>query len=267
MTSGNPDAVGPAPEGRGSGSQRRSLPWLARRVHGLAAATGIFLLSGLFASLLGVAAFSALTDEVLDGETARFDRAVLLWLQERATPLLDGIAGNVTALGDTLVVVVLAIVAGSLLWLLGRTGYAALLFVSVGGASIISPVLKSVFDRPRPRLVDVGAAYAEASPAYPSGHATLSMVTFMVIAFIVHRLSETRTTGVVALCLAGVAVVLIGLSRLYLGVHYPSDVLAGYIAGLAWAVLCAWFLAGWQATRAKKHQRFTAPESTAENSA
>jgi undecaprenyl-diphosphatase len=227
------------------------LAWLRRRLQSFHAVAGVLLTAGLVLSLLGLWALSGLTEGVMEGETLRFDEAVLRWMNARATPLLDRVALEVTALGDGLVVATIAVVAGTLLWLLGQRGYAALLAAAVGGAWVIYPVLKLVFDRPRPQLFEWRAHYALAS-SYPSGHATMSMVLLVVLAYIVHQLSDRRWTGVAAMLLAGIAVLLIGLSRLYLGVHYPSDVIAGYTIGFAWAVFCALAV---EALRFQRHAR------------
>ncbi len=214
------------------------LAWLRRRLHGFYAVAGVLLSAGLLLSLLGLWALSGLTEGVMEGETTRFDEGVLLWMNARATPGLDRVALRVTALGDGVVVAAISLVAGTLLWLLGQRAYAALLATGVGGAWVIYPVLKLVFDRPRPQLFEWRAHYAHAS-SYPSGHATMAMVLLVVLAYIVHRLAGRRRIGVAAMLLAGAAVLLIGLSRLYLGVHYPSDVIAGYVVGFTWAVFCA----------------------------
>jgi undecaprenyl-diphosphatase len=89
------------------------------------------------------------------------------------------------------------------------------------------------------RAVALAVTHYAMASSYPSGHATMSMVLLVVLAYIVHQLSDRRWPGVAAMLLAGAAVLLIGLSRLYLGVHYPSDVIAGYAIGFAWAVFCA----------------------------
>jgi undecaprenyl-diphosphatase len=225
--------------------------WLGRRLRGFYAAAGVLLTAGLLLSLLGVYALSGLTEGVMEGETVRFDEGVLLWMNARATPWLDRVALEVTALGGGLVVATISVVAGTLLWLLRQRAHAALLAAAVGGAWVIYPVLKLAFDRPRPRLFEWRAHYAVSS-SYPSGHATMSMVLLVVLAYVVHRLSDRRATGVAAMLLAGAAVLLIGLSRLYLGVHYPSDVIAGYVVGFAWAVFCALAV---EALRSRRHAR------------
>ncbi|MBR9989410.1 MAG: phosphatase PAP2 family protein [Gemmatimonadetes bacterium] len=212
--------------------------WVWGHVRSFHARAGVVLTGGLVLALAALWALSALTEGVLEGDTARIDRAVLLWLNSRATPWLDVTAVEITALADTLVVVLLAAVAAAILSVVGRSAYAWLLAASVGGGSILTFVLKAVFDRPRPQVFEWRAHYETTTAAYPSGHSTMSMVTLVTIAFIIHRLSKRRRVGVIAASVAAAIVLLIGLSRMYLGVHYPSDVLAGYMIGFAWAVFC-----------------------------
>ena len=206
--------------------------WLWRRLHGFYAVAGVLLSVGLVLSLLGLWALSGLTEGVMEGETDQVDRAVLRWLNARATPALDLVAMEVTALGNGVVVAVIATVAGTLLWLLGQRAYALLLAAAVAGAWVTYPVLKLLFDRPRPQLFEWRAHYAHSS-SYPSGHATMSVVLLVVLAYIVHRLSRRRSVSAAAMLFAGTAVLLIGVSRLYLGVHYPSDIVAGALLGAA----------------------------------
>ena len=207
-------------------------------IRGFYALAGLFLSAGFVLALLGLWGLGALTESVLEGDTLRFDKRVLLWMNAHATEWLDIAALEVTALGDILVVLTITAVAGALLFLLGQRAYAGLIAVAVGGAWIINPMLKSVFDRPRPQLFEWRAHYAGLS-SFPSGHATMSMVLFVVLAYVIHRLAERRWMEIVAMVLAGTYVLLIGVSRLYLGVHYPSDVLAGYVVGFSWAIFCA----------------------------
>jgi undecaprenyl-diphosphatase len=248
------------PWGGGSATARPPLAWLPRRLRAFYATAGALLTAGLVLALLGVLALWALAAKVMAGRTVRFDEGVLLWMNRRATPVLDLAALQVTALGNGLVVAVICLVAGTLLWLVGHRAYAALLAVGVGGAGVIYPVLKRVFDRPRPQLFEWRADYAHSS-SFPSGHATLSMVLLVLLAYVVHRLSRRRWTSAVAALVAGAAVLLVGVSRLYLGVHYPSDVIAGYVIGFSWAVFCALAL---EALRARRRRRGTR-ESRAES--
>lgn len=219
----------PSPLAGAEGRRRR-----AERSYTVA---GAFLAAGLLLPLLGVWALFALTGGVTAGRAVGFDERGLLWMNSRGTPLLDRMALEVTALGEGLVVGAIALVAGTLLWLMGQRLYAALLAAAVGGAWAIYPVLKLLFDRPRPQLWEWPAHLATSS-SFPSGHATLSMALLAALAYIIHRLSRRRT-GIAALLLGGAAVLLVGLSRIYLGVHYPSDVIAGYVVGSCWAACCA----------------------------
>jgi undecaprenyl-diphosphatase len=212
--------------------------WLLRGLHAFYAMAGRLLTAGLVMALLAMWALFGLAAGVMAGRTARFDEGVLLWMNRRATPTLDVAALQVTALGNGLVVATICVVAATFLWLAGHRAYAALVTAGVGGASVIYPLLKLAFDRPRPRLFEWRADYAHSS-SFPSGHATLSMALLALLAYAVHRLANRRAVSVAALLVAGTAVLLIGLSRLYLGVHYPSDVIAGYMVGFCWAVVCA----------------------------
>jgi undecaprenyl-diphosphatase len=239
------------PWGSGLAALLALVRWMRHRLHGFYAVAGMLLTAGLLLSLLGLWALSGLTEGVMEGETTRFDEGVLLWMNARATPSLDRVAMEVTALGEGLVVATITVVAGTLLWLLGQRAYTALLAAAVGGAGVIYPVLKLVFDRPRPQLFEWRAHYVLSS-SYPSGHATMAMVLLVVLAYIVYRLAGRRRTGVAAMLLAGALVLLIGLSRLYLGVHYPSDVIAGYVVGFSWAVFCALVV---EALRLQRHSR------------
>lgn len=201
--------------------------------------------------LLALGGLAGLTGAVLAGETDRFDREVLLWMEARGSPGLDVAALKVTALGDTLVVFAIAGVAATLLWLLGRRTYAALLVAAVAGARVVNPLLKLAVDRPRPGLFEWRTPYA-GDLAYPSGHASISMALLVALAYVVHRLSDRPWIGAAAALVAAAGVLGVGLSRLYLGVHYPSDVLAGYLVGFAWAVLCA---LGAESIRRRRRER------------
>lgn len=192
------------------------------------------------AALLG--GFGLLADAVVDGDTLNLDNAVLMALRtpgDATDPIgpawLEEAVRDVTALGSFSVLGILVIVAFAYLLLAGkqRTGW-FMVFAVVGG-TIISTVLKMLFDRPRPDLTGVAEVF---TASFPSGHATVSAVVFLTIGAM---LAETTPERRLQLFFIGVAValtVLVGLSRIYLGVHYPTDVLAGWSLGAAWALLC-----------------------------
>jgi undecaprenyl-diphosphatase len=143
---------------------------------------------------------------------------------------------DITALGST-VVLVMIVAAAVFYLLLARKGATALfLLVSVASGQVISSLLKATVDRPRPDLVSHLAEVQTLS--FPSGHAMLSAVTYLTLGALLARTAEGRTMKVYVLGIAVLTTLLVGLSRVYLGVHWPSDVLAGWCAGFAWAMLC-----------------------------
>lgn len=120
--------------------------------------------------------------------------------------------------------------------LIRRPATALFVFVAVAGGQVLSSLLKFEVDRPRPDLVS--HLVNETSFSFPSGHAMLSAITYLTLGSLAARFLPDRATKVFLLALAVLVTVLVGTSRVYLGVHWPSDVLAGWCAGFAWAMLC-----------------------------
>lgn len=215
--------------------------WL--RLHELPVLLSVLVLFG------GTWAFVELADEVMEQELRSVDERVLLAMRtpgDSDNPLGPGwveeMGRDVTALGGTAVLTLLTLV--SLGYLLLRRRFRAALFTlaAVGGGILLSTLLKIGIDRPRPDLVPHDSIVYTAS--FPSGHAMLSAVTYLTLAAL---LSGVHANNVMKIYLMGIAVFLtliIGVSRVYLGVHWPSDVLAGWTAGAAWASL-VWLLEKW----------------------
>lgn len=188
-------------------------------------------------------AFLRLAEAVREDDTRAFDRAVLLALRSPGDPSdplgprwAEEVARDVTALGGTTVVALVTLGAATFLWLVGSRGGAALLLAAVAGGEVLSVVLKLGFERPRPDLVPHLTAVYTAS--FPSGHAMMSAVAYLTIGALVARLRPEPRVKVFAVITAVVLTVLVGASRLYLGVHWPTDVLGGWAAGAAWAAAC-----------------------------
>jgi undecaprenyl-diphosphatase len=183
-----------------------------------------------------------------------FDTEILLAFRKAGQPdnpigplWLEGAMRDITSLGSASVLVLITAAAIIYLLLIRRPAAALLMFVAVAGGQILSSTLKFDIDRPRPdlvsHLVDV------ASLSFPSGHAMLSAVTYLTLGSMAARFLPGRTTRIYVLSLAVLTTLLVGISRIYLGVHWPSDVLAGWCAGFAWAMLCwlaAWALQRWR---------------------
>ncbi len=208
----------------------------------------LFFSLGLFA--LGLWGFVRIADSVLEGETTQFDEGVLRWLDRHATPMLDRMAIEVTALGSGLVVVVVVLSLSAVLWQLRQRYLVYLLWLTTGGSALLNVILKYSFDRPRPRVFEWRVHYPVTS-SFPSGHAMTAAVVYLTVAIIVFRIDGSRRLGFIALFCSAILMLLVGLSRLYVGVHYPSDVVAGYAAGVGWTGLCA-ALIGILRTRAER---------------
>ncbi|HEX6748851.1 MAG TPA: phosphatase PAP2 family protein [Longimicrobium sp.] len=216
----------------------RLFRWVGGHVRGFHAAVGALLIGGVAVIVVCVALFSALADEVMEGDTLAFDRSVLLWMNGHASPQLTSLALDVTALGAGTVVWLVMIVASVFLWVSRHRWSAALLWVSIAGSGLINAVVKLFFDRPRPQLFPWRVPYAGFS-SFPSGHSMTSMVCYATLAFLIARLVPSKFLRRFTFGVAALIILLIGLSRMYLGVHYPTDVAAGFIMGLAWASFCA----------------------------
>jgi undecaprenyl-diphosphatase len=143
---------------------------------------------------------------------------------------------EVTALGTGAVVTMIVIVGAMFLWLNHHKHSALLLIIATGGGLVLNGLLKVGFNRPRPQVFTWGTHAVSSS--FPSGHAMSSVIVYGTVAYLAARLQGNVRSRVFTLVFAAVIILLICASRLYLGVHYPSDVLAGLIIGLAWAGFC-----------------------------
>ena len=201
----------------------------------------------------GVWMFAALAGEVMEGDTQAFDRTVLLALRQPGTlaplgpPAVQEAARDITALGGVAVLAMgIGIVAGFLI-LDGKRNMALFVCGSVVSGMIMGTLLKDIFQRPRPDLVPRVAYFSGAS--FPSGHSMMSAVTYLTLGALLARSHERKRLKAYFLLLAVLLTFAIGVTRVYLGVHWPTDVLAGWTAGAVWATLC------WLAARSLQRRR------------
>lgn len=193
------------------------------------------LLPALAILALGLWGFGALSEDVFTGDPiVAFDLRLTDWLHFHQVGALTVVMRGITALGSALVLVPIALAV--IAWRLGRRrfGEAGLIVMAIVGAELLTTGLKAGFERQRPFFTDPLAT--ETSFSYPSGHATVSLALYGALAVLLVRAHPARRLPIMAG--ASALVVLIGFSRLYLGVHFLSDVLAGFSAGLVWLVLC-----------------------------
>jgi undecaprenyl-diphosphatase len=213
----------------------------------------LLVLLGLIA--FGVWGFAELADEVLEGETRAFDTAVLLALRSPGNPddpigprWFEEMVRDFTSLGGIGVLTFIALAAFGFLLLQGQFRAGVLLIMSVAGGGILSTVLKLGFARPRPDLVAHQTHTITSS--FPSGHALVAAVTYLTLGVLLARVQPNLLLKAYLLLLSVVLTVIIGCSRVYLGVHWPTDVLAGWAGGAVWALFC-WLIARWLQRRGK----------------
>lgn len=234
-----------------------------------AAGTGSILdyTLGIVLGFLAVAGFIWITVVVARGELLPLDSAGLHWARAARTPRVLAAVLDITALGSAPTILLVLLLASALLATRrsssrldddvssspaserrprGRSGYGGasssssagevlLLWVAVVGGVVLNLILKSLFSRPRPLILTT--IYA-GNFAFPSGHAMSSMVAYGTLAYLIVRGASGNVVRVLSVVVAAVVIILIGLSRIYLGVHYATDVLGGYLIGFAWADLC-----------------------------
>ncbi|MCT7374749.1 phosphatase PAP2 family protein [Chelativorans sp. EGI FJ00035] len=190
----------------------------------------------------GAYAFLAIADEVAEGEIRALDRQLFVALRDPANPSeplgppwLEEVALEITALGGyTLIVLALAVIVG-LLVVTRRYGPALYAVLSVGSGALISHFLKQYYERPRPDLADHLDVVHTLS--FPSGHALVATVAYLTMAALVVRFFDDLRVRLYVLFVAVAVSVAVGITRVYLGVHWPSDVAAGWALGAAWASL------------------------------
>jgi undecaprenyl-diphosphatase len=227
-----------------SPSLRERFLRLVRWVGGL----DLAVLLALLVVVGGVWAFAELADEVVEGATQRFDEHIVRSLRHPDNPKeplgpawLKEVSRDITALGGVAVLSLLvAIIVG--FFLIARMPHAAgFILVAVLGGLLLSTLLKAAFGRERPEVPHLSYVYTS---SFPSGHSLLSACTYLGLGALLARFTHKRRLKLYFVAVALLLTFLVGLSRIYLGVHYPTDVLAGWTAGLVWAVVC-WLAARW----------------------
>lgn len=196
-----------------------------------------------------ILAFVVLAGAVVDGQTYVFDRELLMALRNPADPSdplgpewVEEMVRDFTALGSMGVLILVTLSASAYLLLERRYPEAGLLLLAIFGGILLSTLLKLGFDRPRPELVPHMAQVFTSS--FPSGHSKLSAVTYLTLGTLLARMHSQIRVKAYLLLLALLLTFVVGISRVYLGMHWPSDVLAGWVIGAAWALLC-WLTLNW----------------------
>jgi undecaprenyl-diphosphatase len=207
------------------------------------------MLVGVILVTMFVLGFGLLASEVVEGDTKAFDERVLQFFRAPANPSLP--AGppwlkdamrDVTALGSTSVLTIIVVGVAAYLAVSGLRHAAAMVLGSVALGVLLSNSLKAAFSRPRPGFIPPDLLVFTAS--FPSGHATLSAVVYLTLGALLCRTQSSLAVKTYILCFAMFLTGIVGLSRIYLGVHWPTDVVAGWLVGGTWALLC-WLAMIW----------------------
>lgn len=215
------------------------LEWIGDHNAGVLFALLIILLAGW--------AFARLAHEVVAGDTLTFDEWCLRALRRTDNPAipigprwLAEVGRDLTALGGVAFLTLLTATVAGFLGLRKMQGAMWLVILSALGGLITTTILKRLYDRPRPSLVPhLSQTYTS---SFPSGHSMLSATVYLTLGILLGRFVPQRVLKAYFLMIALTLTLLVGVSRVYMGVHYPTDVLAGWAAGLMWALVC-WLIA------------------------
>ncbi len=217
------------------------------------------LLIGLLVGAALATGFIKLAGEMAEGETEAFDVALLKALRapgDLAIPIgphwLLSAMRDLTALGGVTVLTLVAVLSVTFLLTRGRAHQALYTALATGGGAVVGTLLKSLFARPRPEVVP--HLVEVTSLSFPSGHSMNSAIIYLTLAVMISRTFKERRARIFVIGVAGLLVLTIGFTRLYLGVHYPTDVLGGWTVGAAWALAM-----GLIATRLQEDRKIEPP--------
>jgi len=212
---------------------RRGLEWLR--------AGDLRLMFELFVVAMLVLVFLKIAHEVNEQGTEWFDHGILLGLRDApdnpiGSPGMEAAVMHLSGLGSGAVTTLVCVIAVMFLCLAGRWRFAGLLVACAVGTLLVMLMLKGLYDRPRPSIVT--AIDRPGDESFPSGHSMISAALYLTLGVLIAGALPRRRLRVFAVATGAFLAMLIGVSRLYLGVHYPTDVLAGWTVGCAWALTC-----------------------------
>ncbi|NOT12799.1 MAG: phosphatase PAP2 family protein [Methylococcaceae bacterium] len=199
------------------------------------------VLTMVAAATTALSLFIKVAEEVVEGDTGKIDLLLIMALRADGNPTdplgprwVEDFARDITALGSPAVLGLFVLITAVFLLLAGKRRLSVFMLVATGLGTIAVTVLKEAFGRPRPQLMPDGVfIYTE---SFPSGHAMVSAVVYLTLGALIARLAPTTLLKLYIMMVAVILTGMVGFSRIYLGAHWPSDVLAGWAIGAAWAL-------------------------------
>jgi membrane-associated phospholipid phosphatase len=209
----------------------------------------VSLLIGALFCILGGLGFVWLAAQIFSNRFITVDDQIITWLHGFWGPISDQVMLFFTTMGEPVVLGIFVSLATLALWRRGRWIDAAGLAIAAAGDGILNELLKSFYHRTRPDLF--AGLFHLTTYSFPSGHAMGSIVCYGMLAFIGVRLLRQRSHQTILVLAAAFLVLGVGLSRIYFGVHFPTDVLGGFVAGAIWLIICIQVIrvAEWYAQR------------------
>ncbi|MFB6364797.1 phosphatase PAP2 family protein [Paenibacillus elgii] len=197
--------------------------------------TGKYILTAVIIVLLSILIFIKFAHDLQENQLERFDRTYIDWIQSYISPELTVWMKGITELGSFQTLFILLLVSVSLMVWRKKKWEALFFMVAVTGGALFNQLLKQIFERQRPMLHWI---VEETGYSFPSGHSMASIVFYGMLAMLLLMFVKSPVLKLLIAVTAGCLVIMIGVSRIYLGVHYPSDVAAGFAAGAAWLTVC-----------------------------
>jgi len=198
---------------------------------------------------VGIWGFASIADEVMEGDSHYWDQKILLSMRvagEPSDPIgpswFEEGGRDVTAMGSVAVLLIFTATMTGYLYFKKQPWVAVFVVASILSGTAVSTAMKSGFDRPRPDLVPHETEIYTKS--FPSGHSAMSSMIYLTLGAIMARAERERRTKVFLISVAITLSILVGISRIYMGVHWPTDVLAGWLFGITWAA-ASWLVFRW----------------------
>ena len=198
-----------------------------------------FIIYAVSILILFIIIFWRFADKLIEKELHKFDLTIINWVQSFISVKHTKLMEFITFLGSTIAVIVISVLS-LFLMLLNKKRWESLFFlIAVLGSSVFNMILKWIFHRTRPTIHPI---IQETGYSFPSGHSMVSFVMYGMLTYFLVLFLVKRSAKIITIIFFSVLVLFIGISRIYLGVHYPSDVIAGFSAGGTWLIICLIFL-------------------------